>query len=346
MSISPNCWSLTKANLTSWQWGRIAKKSVDNTLDSFTSRTGNRTKRYWGSLHFASLEKISSKNVYIRIRSLNKPKTWDAACAHIDDRLTLYPTFIREVTKEDILSSWNKDGSVSEIQQGQSGKISLHVPKEQIEENKQSQSLSTSEYTTNWFKMLKEKWRKRIPRRTELQLDTIEVQRGSSQRELYTLTAKKDSLAPPWKRWIYCQLFDIDDVIIFYRDGRYLITPVAEKKFIGKNVLYINIFKKTTNEPFTTWCTATGKRAFIIETFAVIPVTRDREYDLDAGNARIVVYFTAKPQRRLEANQSNPLETKPAYTKKSYWKDFQWLQYKGKPVHGNILLNMMCTKLP
>lgn len=74
---------------------------------------------------------------------------------------------------------------------------------------------------------------------------------------------------------------DIDDVIIFFRDGKYIVTPVADKKFVGKNVLYVNVFKKNDKRTIYNVAYRDGKEGTTyVKRFAVTSVVRDREYDV------------------------------------------------------------------
>jgi len=130
----------------------------------------------------------------------------------------------------------------------------------------------------------------------------------------------------------------MDDVIIFYRDGRYLITPVAEKKFIGKNILYINIFKKNDKRTIYNAVYRDGKEGIhYMKRFAVTSVTRDREYDLTQGTpGSRVVYFTANPNGEAEVIKVT-LKPNPRIRKIIFEKDFSEIAIKGRQAMGVIL---------
>ena len=101
-------------------------------------------------------------------------------------------------------------------------------------------------YTIDWYQMLKDKYGKNFPRRTELRnFDTIEATKVVEANEKLYINREEGFIGTALKKdeFVAC-CSDLDDVIIFYRDGRYMITPVADKKFVGKNVLYVNVFKK------------------------------------------------------------------------------------------------------
>lgn len=106
------------------------------------------------------------------------------------------------------------------------------------------------EYTIQWYRMLKEKYGKNFPRRTELRnFDTIEAAKVVEANEKLYINREEGFIGTSLKKdeFVAC-CSDIDDVIIFYRDGRYMVTPVADKKFVGKNVIYVNVFKKNDKQ--------------------------------------------------------------------------------------------------
>ena len=196
------------------------------------------------------------------------------------------------------------------------------------------------EYTTNWFKMLKEKYGKGFPRRTELRnFDTIEAAKVVEANEKLYINREEGFIGTALKKDEFiANCSDLDDVIIFYRDGRYLITPVAEKKFIGKNILYINIFKKNDKRTIYNAVYRDGKEGIhYMKRFAVTSVTRDREYDLTQGTpGSRVVYFTANPNGEAEVIKVT-LKPNPRIRKITFEKDFSEIAIKGRQAMGVIL---------
>ena len=139
-----------------------------------------------------------------------------------------------------------------------------------------------------------------------------------------------------------CNCSDLDDVIIFYKDGKYKIIRVAEKVFVGKNVLYLDVFKK--NDSRTTYNTVyrDGKKGYcFIKRFNVTSITRDKEYDLTQGTpGSKVMYFTANPNGEAEIVKVT-LEPNPKLRKIFVDKDFSEIGIKGRTSKGNLL-----TKFP
>ena len=340
VSISPNCCVIDESKPHFLTVSDVLKKSVDNTLALLRLELEIHKNELQESLHFASLEKIFIEERIYKDKEFEQAKDMDAACAHIDDRLTpFYPTFIREVTKEDILK-------LMEIKMGRILKFNSDKAEDFIARTKEeietinNHLANIVEYTTNWFKMLKEKYGKGFPRRTELRnFDTIEAAKVVEANEKLYINREEGFIGTALKKDEFiANCSDLDDVIIFYRDGRYLITPVAEQKFIGKNLLYINIFKKNDKRTIYNAVYRDGKDGIhYMKRFAVTSVTRDREYDLTQGTpGSRVVYFTANPNGEAEVIKVT-LKPNPRIRKITFEKDFSEIAIKGRQAIGVIL---------
>ena len=340
VSISPNCCVIDESKPHFLTVSDVLKKSVDNTLALLRLELEIHKNELQESLHFASLEKIFIEERIYKDKEFEQAKDMDAACAHIDDRLTpFYPKFIREVTKEDILK-------LMEIKMGRILKFNSDKAEDFIARTKEeietinNHLANIVEYTTNWFKMLKEKYGKGFPRRTELRnFDTIEAAKVVEANEKLYINRDEGFIGTALKKDEFiANCSDLDDVIIFYRDGRYLITPVAEKKFIGKNILYINIFKKNDKRTIYNAVYRDGKDGIhYMKRFAVTSVTRDREYDLTQGTpGSRVVYFTANPNGEAEVIKVT-LKPNPRIRKITFEKDFSEIAIKGRQAMGVIL---------
>ena len=340
VSISPNCCVIDESKPHFLRVSDVLRKSVDNTLALLRLELEIHKNELQEGLHFASLEKIFIEERIYKDKEFEQAKDMDAACAHIDDRLTpFYPTFIREVTKEDILK-------LMEIKMGRILKFNSDKAEDFIARTKEeietinNHLANIVEYTTNWFKMLKEKYGKGFPRRTELRnFDTIEAAKVVEANEKLYINRDEGFIGTALKKDEFiANCSDLDDVIIFYRDGRYLITPVAEKKFIGKNILYINIFKKNDKRTIYNAVYRDGKEGIhYMKRFAVTSVTRDREYDLTQGTpGSRVVYFTANPNGEAEVIKVT-LKPNPRIRKITFEKDFSEIAIKGRQAMGVIL---------
>ncbi|WP_304590423.1 DNA gyrase/topoisomerase IV subunit A, partial [Bacteroides acidifaciens] len=246
VSISPNCCVIDDSKPHFLTVSKVLRKSADNTLDLLKQELEIKKNEILEALHFASLEKIFIEERIYKDKEFEQSKDMDAACAHIDERLTpFYPTFIREVTKEDILKLMEiKMGRILKFNSDKADELIARMKEEVAEIDDHLAHIV--DYTVNWYQMLKNKYGKNFPRRTELRnFDTIEAAKVVEANEKLYINREEGFIGTALKKdeFVAC-CSDIDDVIIFFRDGKYIVTPVADKKFVGKNVLYVNVFKK------------------------------------------------------------------------------------------------------
>ena len=320
------------------------RKSVDNTLALLRQELEIRKGEILESLHFASLEKIFIEERIYKDKEFEQAKNMDAACEHIDERLTpYYPTFIREVSKEDILRLMEiKMARILKFNSDKAEELIARMRKDVEEIDRHLANIV--EYTVDWFRMLKDKYGKAFPRRTELRnFDTIEATKVIEANEKLYINREEGFIGTGLKKDEFIgNCSPIDDVIIFFRDGKYIITPVADKKFVGKNILYANIFKKNDKRTIYNVCYRDGKEGTsYIKRFAVTSVVRDREYDVTQGtpDSRIT-YFTANPNGEAEIIKVT-LKPNPRVRRIIFEEDFSAINIKGRQAMGNIL-----TKLP
>ena len=340
VSISPNCCVIDDQKPHFLTVSDVLRKSVDNTLALLRSELQIHKNEVLDALHFASLEKIFIEERIYKDREFEEAKTMDAACEHIDNRLTpYYPTFIREVTKEDILRLM--EIKMARILRFNSDKAEELIARMHADVEETDRHLAhIVEYTIDWFSMLQEKYGKQFPRRTELRnFDTIEATKVIEANEKLYINRDEGFIGTSLKKDEFvANCSNIDDVIIFYRDGRYLITPVAEKKFVGKNILYINIFKKNDTRTIYNAVYRDGKEGTCyIKRFAVTGIVRDREYDLTQGTPDSrVIYFTANPNGEAEVIKVT-LKPNPRIRRIIFEEDFSKISIKGRQAMGNIL---------
>ncbi len=344
VSISPNCCIIDNQKPHFLTVSTVLKKAVDNTQDLLKLELEIRKKEIEEALHFASLEKIFIEERIYKDKEFEQAKSMDAACEHIDGRLTpFYPKFIREVTKEDILK-------LMEIKMGRILKFNSDKADETIARMKgdieevDHHLANLVEYTIEWFRMLKEKYGKNFPRHTELRnFDTIEVAKVAEANEKLYINREEGFIGTALKKDEFiATCSDLDDIIVFFRDGKYIITPVADKKFIGKNILYANVFKKNDKRTIYNVVYRDGKEGTsYIKRFAVTSVVRDREYDVSQGtpDSRIT-YFSANPNGEAEIIKVT-LKPNPRVRRIIFEEDFSKISIKGRQAMGNIL-----TKLP
>ena len=348
ISISPNCCVIDDNKPHFLKVSDVLKKSVDNTLALLRQELEIPKGELQVSLHFASLEKIFIEERIYKDKEFEQSKDMDAACEHIDNRLTpFYPQFIREVTKEDILR-------LMEIKMGRILKFNTDKAEEIIAKMKSdiaeidAHLANIVGYTIDWYQMLKDKYGKNFPRRTELRnFDTIEATKVVEANEKLYINREEGFIGTALKKdeFVAC-CSDLDDVIIFYRDGRYMITPVADKKFVGKNVLYVNVFKKNDKRTIYNVAYRDGKEGTTyIKRFAVTSIVRDREYDVTQGTPESrITYFSANPNGEAEIIKIT-LKPNPRVRRIIFERDFSEVGIKSRQAQGVILTRLPVHKI-
>ena len=340
VSISPNCCVIDGQKPHFLTVSDVLRKSVDNTLHLLRRELEIRKGEILENLHFASLEKVFIEERIYKDKEFEEARTMDAACEHIDLRLTpWYPSFIREVTKDDILRLM--EIKMARILKFNSDKAEEQIVRMKAEVEEINRHLDNIvEYTADWFRMLKEKYGRNFPRHTEIRsFDTIDSTKVIEANEKLYINREEGFIGTGLKKDEFiANCSNIDDVILFYRDGRYLITPVADKKFVGKNVIYVNVFKKNDKRTIYNVVYRDGKDGTCyIKRFAVTNVIRDREYDVTQGtpDSRIM-YFSANPNGEAEVIKVT-LKPNPKIRKIIFEEDFSQLAIKGRQAIGNIL---------
>ena len=201
-----------------------------------------------------------------------------------------------------------------------------------------------TEVTASWFQFLKDKYGKDHPRLTEIRnFDTIEATKVAEANQKLYINRTDGFIGTGLKKDEYvCNCSDIDDIIIFYKDGKYKVVRVAEKLFVGKNVLHLQVFKKNDSRTIYNVVYRDGKKGpYFIKRFNVTSMTRDKEYDITQGTpGSKVMYFTANPNGEAEIIKVT-LDPNPKLKKIFVDKDFSEIMIKGRASKGNLL-----TKFP
>ena len=264
----------------------------------------------------------------------------DAACEWIDERLTpWYPKMVREVTKDDILR-------LMEIKMARILKFNKDKAEENIarikDEVKQidKELANMVEVTCDWFRFIQEKYGKDHPRLTEIRnFDTIDSAKVAEANQKLYINRTDGFLGTSLKKDEFvCNCSDLDDIIIFYKDGKYKVIRVAEKVFVGKNILYVAVFKKNDSRTIYNVVYRDGKKGYcFMKRFNVTSMTRDKEYDLTQGTpGSKVMYFTANPNGEAEVIKVT-LDPSPKLKKIFIEKDFSEVMIKGRASKGNLL---------
>ena len=342
INLSPNCCVIEDNKPVFLTVKEVLAHNVDSTMGLLRKELQIRKGELEEQLFFASLERIFIEERIYKEKRFETAKDMDEAIRFVDEKLTPFkPQFIREVTRDDILKLMEiKMQRILKFNKDKADELIARI-KQEIAEIERDLAHMT-EVTINWYEYLKQKYGKDHPRRTEIRnFDTIEVTKVvEANRKLYInrqegfvgTGLKKDELV--------CNCSDLDDIIIFYRDGKFKVTKVAEKIFVGKNILHVQVFKKNDTRTIYNCVYRDGKTGpYYIKRFNITAMTRDKMYDLTQGKpGSRVVYFTANPNGEAEVIKVT-LEPDPKRKKQNIFmeKDFSEVLIKGRAAKGNLL---------
>jgi topoisomerase-4 subunit A len=340
INISPNCCVISDQKPQFLTLSDVLIHSVERTKDLIRQELEIRKGELLEQLHFQSLEKIFIEERIYKDRQFEQAPNIDKVCEHIDERLTpYYPTLIREVTKDDILKLLEiKMQRILKFNKEKADELMARIKAEIDEIDRDLANMV--EVTANWFQFLKDKYGKDHPRLTEIRnFDTIEATKvAEANQKLYINRADGFIGTGLKKDEFVCNCSDIDDIILFYKDGKYKVIRVADKVFVGKNVLHLQVFKKNDSRTIYNVVYRDGKKGFyFMKRFNVTSMTRDKEYDLTQGTpGSKVMYFTANPNGEAEIIKVT-LDPDPKIKKIFLDKDFSEIMIKGRTSKGNLL---------
>ena len=340
ISISPNCCVIENNKPRFLNVSEILRVSTNHTLHLLETELKIQKEELEENLLFASLEKIFIEERIYKDKEFENAKSMDEAVAHVDSRLTPFKSnFIREITREDMLKLMEiKMGRILRFNKDKAEETILNY-KEEIK--KIIHHLEhIVDYTIDWFQKLKDKYGKNFPRKTELRsFDTIEATKVVEANEKLYINREEGFIGYGLKKDEYvCDCSDIDDIIIFFRDGKYKVVRISEKMFVGKNILYLNVFKRNDTRTIYNVVYRDGKTGpHYIKRFPIVGVTRDKEYDVTRGKTGSrIVYFSANPNGEAETIKII-LKPKPRQKILVFDKNFSEIIIKGRQSIGVIL---------
>ena len=316
----------------------ILIKSTDNTVNVLKKELEIRLMELEDQWHNFSLERIFIENkIY---RNIEKEETWEGVLKAIRDGITPFTKILkREVTNDDI-------ARLTEIKIKRISKFDIDKAKEKIE-NLEDQISEVKanlgnliEFAISYFTRLKKDYSSDKNRRTEIKVfDDVDVKKVVMRNTKLYVNREEGFIGTSLRRNEYvCDCSDIDDVIVFTDNCNMMVTKVASKTFIGKNIIHVAVFKKKDVRTIYNMVYRDGDKAFnYIKRFAVSGVTRDKLYALSSSKKpSLVKYFSANPNGEAEKITINLRQN--AKIKKLKWDvDFSDVMIKGRGTRGNIL---------
>jgi len=347
LPVSPNCCVIRDDKPHFIGVSDVLRHSVDSTKSILQAELQIQLNEVNEQLHFASLERIFIEERIYKDKEFEESATKEEAIAHIDKRLEPWkPKLIREVTTDDIIRLF-------EIKMGRILKFNSQQAEENIAAYKQKIAHLKDElahivdYTIRWYAGLKEKYGASYPRRTVIRnFDNIEAANVAeanerlyiNREEGFAGTALKLLGNNPDKIEYIAPCSELDDIIIFYKDGRYKVCKVQQKIFVDKNVIHINVFKRNDARTIYNVIYQDGKGGIYYQKrFNVTGITRDKEYNITQGKpGSKIMWFSANPNGEAEVVKVT-LKPKPRLKSLFLDVDFSQLAIKGKASMGNIV---------
>ncbi len=338
ISISPNCCVIHEDKPRFMSVSELLRASTEHTLQLLKRELEIKKGDLSEKLFFSSLEKIFIENrIY---RDIEECETWEAVLETIDKGLEPFkPQLLREVTEEDIIRL--TEIKIKRISKYNSFKADEQMRQLQNEIDEVNYHLShLTEYAIKYFESLKEKYGKGRERKTEIRaFDDIQVKRVAAANQKLYVNRQEGFIGYGLKKDEFVsECSDIDDIIVFRKDGKFLVTRISDKTFVGKDIIHVAVWKKgdvrmTYNMMY--FDSKSGRT--YAKRFNVTAVTRDREYDLTRGNQNSkVLYFSANPNSESEI-VTVTLSPSCKARKKKFDFDFGSIDIKGRGAQGNIV---------
>ena len=342
VNISPNCCVIRDNKPEFLTTSDVLRNSAEHTKALLQLELEIRKHELEEQLFYNSLERIFIEDRIYKERKFETAKNIDEVVDFVDSKLEPYKkNFIREVTCDDIIRLLEiKMQRILKFNKDKADELIQKIKAEIAEINKDLSEMVR--VTIEWFTHLKEKYGKDHPRRTEIKsFDTIVAAKVVDANEKLYIDQQEGFIGTGLKKAEFVQnCSDLDDVIIFYRDGKYKVIRIADKVFVGKGVLYVQVFKKNDKRTIYNVVYRDGKTGpYYIKRFNVTSITRDKEYDVTLGTAGSKInYFTANPNGEAEVIKIT-LDPNPDKKKQNIFmeRDFANILIKGRAAKGNLL---------
>jgi len=338
VSISPNACVIEGDKPRFMGVGEMLKISAERTQKLLQTELDIRLAELVEQFHYVSLEKIFiEKRIY---RDIEECETWEDVLTTIEEGLKPYRKKLpREITRADVVKLTEiKIKRISKYDTFQADELMKSI-QEEIKVVKHNLE-NIIEYTIEYFKEIKKKYGAGKERKTEIKaFDTIvATQVAAINQKLYVNREEGFAGYGLKKDEFVCDCSDLDDIIVIRLDGTMLVTKITEKTFVGKDVLYINVFKRNDERTIYNMIYRDGARGnTMMKRFAVTSIIRDKDYLLTRGNPNSeVLYLTANPNGEAEV-VTVFLKANATARTKVFDADFAELAIKGRDAMGNIL---------
>ena len=346
VSVAPLCCVIENDAPKFLSVKEILRRNTHNTKDILQAELNWELNELQEKWHFASLERIFIENkIY---RDIEEAETWDEVIGNI--RAGLEPHIghlLRAVTDEDIIrlteirikriSKFDKEkaDALIEALEGDIEQVKHHLA-------------HLVDYAIDWFKNIKKKYGKGRDRKTEVRIfeDIVASKVAMANVKLYANLEEGFIGTSLRKDTFIADCSDIDDIIVFLKNGQMIVTKVDQKTYVGKEILYVAVWKKGDKRTTYNMIYRDGKKgASYMKRFQVTAITRDKHYDLSAGTeGSEVLHFTANPNGEAEKIMIY-LRALQRLKKLKFEIDFAELAIKGRTAKGNTVSKYPIKKI-
>lgn len=348
VSISPCCCVINDRKPIFTNVSSMLRMSVDRTKELLRQELLIQRSELLEKLHFCSLEKIFIEERIYKDKKFEESKSVDAALDHIANRLEPFkPLFVREITREDLQRLLEiKMARILKFNSDKSDEM-IAALKEQIAGVDYNLE-HLVQYAIGWYTSLKNKYGAKHPRMTEIRnFETIEASKVVEANEKLYVNYEEGFVGTSLKKdQFVCNCSDIDDIIIIHKDGKYQVIKVPDKKYVGKDLLHVYVFRKNDKRTIYNVAYRDGKSGFTyMKRFAITGVSRDKEYDITQGTpGSKILYFSVNFNAEAETIH---VVLKPRLRLKvpSFDRNFGDLDIKGRQAMGNILTKNEVQKI-
>ncbi len=367
INISPNCCVIEDNKPCFLTVSDVLRHSTDTTMGLLRKELQIRKSELEEQLFFSSLERIFIEERIYKEKKFEQSKSQDEVVEFIAQKLEPFknqifrvPTdgksngndpqtaveqemyeysFHREITRDDILRLLEiKMQRILKYNKDKADELIARIKAELADIEHDLAHMT--DVTIHWFEFIRDKYGKDHPRRTEIKsFDTIEASKVVEANQKLYINRQEGFIGTGLKKDEFvCNCSDIDDIIVFFKDGKYKMVRAADKIFVGKNILHVQVFKKNDKRTIYNVVYRDGKAgAAYIKRFFVPTMTVGKEYDCTQGTpGSRILYFTANPNGEAEVIKVT-LEANPKLKKIFIDRDFSEIAIKGRTSKGNLV---------
>ena len=346
VSISPNCCVIIDETPRFLSVDELLKMSTENTVELLRKELEIQQQVLGAQWHFSSLEQIFiKKRIY---RDIEECETWEDILTKIDKGLDPFKSQLkREVVEEDLVRL--TEIKIKRISKFDSLKANELIAKIEANLDEVKNNLSyLTKYAIRYFEQIIKNHGGGRERKTEIaQFDTIKARRVAAANAKLYMNREDGFIGTSLRKDEFVSdCSDLDNIIVFRRDGKFIVTPAGDKIFVGKDILHVSIWKKNDAHMVYNIIYYDGASDFsYAKRFSVTSILRDREYDLTQGNEKSkLLYFTSNPNSESEMVTIH-LHNSVKARKKVFDYDFSLLAIKGRSVKGNIVSKYRIRKV-